>query len=92
MARIKKEVRKIQSEFIKTMTTFIVSAFGLVAALAWNRAITEIIDQYLGPGVGIISWLLYAILVTILAVLVTVYFGRLAERFRQEEENQKGGV
>ncbi|MCX6806707.1 MAG: DUF5654 family protein [Candidatus Berkelbacteria bacterium] len=89
--KVQKEVKKIKSEFVKTLTTFVVSAFGLVAALAWNKAITEIISKYLTPGSSIISWILYAILVTIVAVLVTIYLGRLTEKFKIEEENEKKG-
>lgn len=89
MVKIKKEIRKIRSEFVKTVTTFIVSAFGLVAALAWNKAITETINKYLTPGQSLASWFLYAIFVTFFAVLITIYLGRLAEKYKQEEEEEK---
>jgi len=85
-ATIKKEIKKIRGEFIKTVTTFVVSAFGFVAALAWNKAIVETINKYFAPGESIISWFLYAILVTIFAVLITIYLGRLAEKFKEKGE------
>jgi len=87
--RIKKEIQKIQLEFIKTVTSFVISAFGLVAALAWNKAITELINKYFSPGQSLLSWFLYATLVTILAVTVTVYLGQLQERITQEKKEEK---
>lgn len=86
--KVGKEIKKVQTEFLKTLTGLITSAFGLVAALAWNKAITEVINKYLNPGEGIISWILYALLVTFIAVIVTVYLGRLAEKYKEAEEKK----
>lgn len=87
--KVKTEIQKIQLEFLKTVTSFVVSAFGLVAALAWNKAITELINKYFSPGQSLLSWFLYAILVTILAVTVTVYLGRLQQRITQNKREEK---
>jgi hypothetical protein len=56
------------------------AAFGVVAALAWNSAITALVKQIFGSGGQIVSLFIYAILVTILAVIVMVNLGKLAER------------
>jgi hypothetical protein len=56
------------------------AAFGVVAALAWNSAITALVKQIFGTGGQIVSLFIYAILVTILAVIVMVQLGKLAER------------
>jgi hypothetical protein len=56
------------------------AAFGVVAALAWNSAITALVKQVFGTGGQIVSLFIYAILVTILAVIVMVQLGKLAER------------
>jgi len=89
MVKIKKEIRKIRVEFIKTVTTFIVSSFGLMAALAWNKAIGETINKYLTAKESIFSWFLYAVVVTFFAVLVTIYLGRLADKYKQEEKKEE---
>lgn len=77
--------KKIRNEFLKTLITMVSAAFGLVAALAWNTAISEIIKKYLKPGSGIYSWIFYALVVTVIAVLVGFYLGRLASRIKKEE-------
>lgn len=71
--------KRITEEIIKLST----SAFGLVAALAWNELIKEVVSMYIKPLVGgasgIISLAIYAIIVTTLAVLVTINLTKLTE-------------
>lgn len=60
------------------------SGFGLVAALAWNELIKELVGKYIQPLVGglsgIISLLIYAVVVTVLAVVVTLNLSRLIKK------------
>lgn len=77
----KKAIHKeVMSEILKLST----SAFGLVAALAWNELIKEIVSMYIKPLVGgasgIISLLIYAVIVTVLAVLITISLSKLANK------------
>jgi len=62
------------------MIALATAAFGVVAALAWNAAITDLFKAYLPKGAGIISEFIYAIVVTIIAVIVIVNLGNLAQR------------
>ncbi len=79
------EKKSIQKELLKQMLTLATSGFGLVAALAWNSLIQEFVNSYvkalLPQGSGIISLLIYAVIVTVLAVLVTYQLSRLSEKF-----------
>lgn len=69
------------------MLTLATSGFGLVAALAWNNAIQEFVATYIKPyfpqGGGLISLLVYAILVTVIAVIVTLNLSRLIEKLEE---------
>jgi hypothetical protein len=56
------------------------AAFGVVAALAWNSAITALVRQIFGSGAQIVSLFIYAIVITIIAVIVMVNLGKVAER------------
>jgi len=67
---------KIVSESL----TMVGTAFGLVAALAWNEAIKKLIEQFIPKGKGVLSLFLYAILVTLAAVIITTRLGRIKER------------
>jgi hypothetical protein len=55
-------------------------AFGLIAAGAWNKFITDLIALFLKPGTGIWAELLYAVFITVVAVTVVQALGKLAER------------
>ncbi len=83
-----KESQKLHVEVVKQMVTLSTSGFGLVAALAWNNLIQELINNYIKkwlPGnSGVISLLIYALVVTILAVFVTLQLARLSQRLQKE--------
>ena len=76
----------LKSEFLKTMTNLATAGFGFVAALAWNNAIQGLIEHFIEPGSGLRSKIYYAIIVTILAVLVTYYLGKLTQKEVEKEE------
>jgi len=79
----KKEAR-FRERFLSEMLRLATSGFGLVAALAWNDLIKELMELYIKPFVGeastLISRLIYALLVTLLAVLVTYNLTRLKKK------------
>ena len=68
----------MRKEAIEKLTTLIVSAFGLVAALAWNDAIRSAIQNSFLSSYG--PWV-YAVVITILAVVITIWIGKLGEKF-----------
>jgi hypothetical protein len=72
-------------ETIKTMVQLATSAFGLVAALAWNDAIKGIVGRVFAPGAALTSQIVYAVLVTALAVFVTTRLGKISERINNAE-------
>ena len=59
--------------FLETTAALITSAFGLVAALAWNEAIKAAIKEWLGEtGDAVIALVVYALIVTVIAVIATL--------------------
>ena len=77
--------KKIVSESLTMMTT----AFGLVAALAWNEAIRALINNFFSKGQGIISLFIYAILVTVIAVVVSTRLIKIKTRFDEQENGSQ---
>jgi hypothetical protein len=69
-------MRKIVLEKIVTLIT---AAFGLVAALAWNDTVKEIIKNVFGENETVLAMLIYAVSVTIIAVIVSMYLGKILE-------------
>lgn len=84
MKKFREESKAVKKELVDKMLTLTTSGFGLVAALAWNELIKELVSQYIKPLVGgasgIISLAIYAVIITILAVVVTYNLSRLAKK------------
>jgi len=82
--RLTGEAKNLQKEAFKQLLTLSTSAFGLVAALAWNEFITEFVETYIRPIVGasskLISSLIYAVIITLFAVLVTYNLTKIVKR------------
>lgn len=74
---MKDQVTEMKSQVGETIATLVTTAFGLIAALAWNDAIKAIIVQFIGAGNGIMGFLIYAILITIIAIIVTILIARV---------------
>lgn len=76
--------KKLHKEIVRQMLTLATSGFGLVAALAWNSVIQELVNDYIKPllprGGSIVSLVIYAALVTTIAVVVTINLSRLIEK------------
>lgn len=84
MANKKNRALSFHREFFQQLITLSTSALGLAAALAWNETIQQIVKDFIEPslpGSGILSRLIYALLVTLLAVLITFQLSRLAQRW-----------
>jgi len=71
---------EVKPTYLGTMIALATVAFGLIAALAWNKFITDLIALFLKPGAGIWAELLYAVIVTVIAMLVIQNLGKIAER------------
>lgn len=70
----------MKTQIIDKFSALITSAFGLVAALAWNDAMKGAFAKWDVQNYG--PWI-YAVIVTILAVMLTLWIGRLAEKTKQ---------
>ena len=74
-------------EIVTQMLSLATSGFGLVAALAWNNVIQELVNNYvkkfLPLNSGLISLFIYAVVVTILAVVVTLNLSKLKEKLEE---------
>lgn len=65
--------------FLQTMIALASASFGLVAALAWNEAIKATL-VLLGLGDSLAGLYSYAVLATVLAIIVLVWLGKLAAK------------
>lgn len=70
----------MRQDVIKALAGLITAAFGLVAALAWNTAIQEIFRVVFGDQSGVLPMIIYAVVVTVIAVIATLAIGRAAAK------------
>ncbi len=81
-SKIAKEAAAFRKEFADKTLKLMTSGFGLVAALAWNEFVKELINVYIQPLFGedsaLVSHFVYAVIVTFLAVFVTYNLSKIA--------------
>lgn len=82
--------KKLHTEILKQMLTLATSGFGLVAALAWNSVIQEFVNSYIKKflpfGSGILSLLIYAVIITILAVFITYQLSKVTNKLSPQNK------
>jgi membrane protein YdbS with pleckstrin-like domain len=87
--KIKERTVAFNREVVDKMSALATAAFGLVAALAWNGAIQALFKRWypqpddpnaIMPLVG------YAVFVTVVAVLIILWIGRVAGRLKNMEK------
>ena len=93
MAKLEtKENLKLSVEIVRQMLTLATAGFGLVAALAWNSLIQAFVEDYvkkwLPSGGKISSLIIYALVVTALAVFITYQLSKILRRLEAKEEKK----
>jgi len=89
---VKEESELLKREIKTKVVTYIITAMGLVAGLAWNEAIKGVIG-YLFPLERNSIWVkfAYAFGITIFLVLVTIYLAKVmaAKAFGNNADSEK---
>ncbi len=70
----------MKKEVFERVSVLLTTAFGLVAALAWNDAIKALFVALFGTAGTLIAMFLYAIIVTIVVVWVTMRMATFTEK------------
>jgi len=84
------EKKDLKIEILEKISSLATAGFGLVAALAWNDAIKSLFAKFFPrPGDNLLALLAYAVLITILVVVVTIYLGRVVSLARSRVDKIK---
>jgi len=75
---LKSEAGKIRSEIKQKVGTYILAGLGLIVSLAWNEAVKSLIEKYfpLAGGDGAFAKVLYALILTAVVVVISLYIIR----------------
>jgi len=84
-------IQEMPLTIIKNMIALATSGFGVVVALAWNEAIKSSVQTYISPilgeNSGVISLFIYAVVVTLLAVVVTMQLTNVQKTLEEVNKN-----
>lgn len=73
--------KPIRQEVKEKTVGYITAALSFVAALAWNEAIKALIDQFIASDQNsLAAKFMYAIIVTIIVVMLAVYLAKLSKK------------
>lgn len=78
--KIKNDLRETKKAFEERTITLILGGFSLVAALAWNEAIKSLFATFLQPKGELFGKFIYAIIITLIVVIVSLRLQRIGER------------
>lgn len=73
----------LKVEVLDKIAALVTAAFGLVAALAWNDAIKAVFKEIFGTEDAVGPMLIYAIIITIAAVILTIVVARAASNAKK---------
>jgi len=71
---------ELKPTYLGTMISLATAAMGLVAALAWNKFIQDLIAAIFKPGNGLLGEFIYAVLITLIGIFVIQLLGKVAQR------------
>ncbi len=92
MADIKppSNLKEIPLAIVSNMIVLAASGFGVVVALSWNDFVrlfvASYVDPYLGRSGTLVSLLIYACVITVVAVLVTMQLTYLQQKLEQLQD------
>ncbi len=79
------EKTNLRIEVLEKVSALATAGLGLVAALAWNDAITATFKQlFPAPGDNLLALFGYALFITIIIVIVTFQLGRALNLAKKE--------
>ena len=87
---MKEKISKtLKKEFFERFAALITGAFTFVAALAWNDAVQALIKKYISPGSDILGMVVYAVIVTFVAVVAIMQINAVAHALEKSEGKEE---
>ena len=84
LSKAREEAKETKALFLTQTATLLNGAFALIAALAWNEAVKALIETYMPTASGIVSKFGYAVIITLLVVIISTRLSKIQKRYEQE--------
>ena len=85
-ADLKEKRQPFRIEVLEKMSTLIAAAFGFVAAFAWNETFKMVLREMVAEDVTIFAQLIYAIIITVFAVILIIVVARATAKAKARLE------
>ena len=87
LKKLKKEHRRLKRRVNATLVKYITAGSGVAAGFAWKDAIEDLID-YAFPQTGksILAKMIYAFVLTLFLVIVSVYLSRVLGKNKKKKK------
>jgi hypothetical protein len=72
------ELKHFHYDVFEKIITLIIAALGLIAALAWDKALHHLFEKIFGHGGTVAQDLGYAVTITVFAAIISLRLGKLA--------------
>ena len=90
---LKEEAAGLRKQYTQKTLSLITGSFGVVAGLAWNEVVKEVINIYVKPFFGeesgLVSLFIYAVIITALVVFVSFNLSKLEPSEKKEDKKIK---
>jgi uncharacterized BrkB/YihY/UPF0761 family membrane protein len=80
--------KNLKLQILEQMSGLVTAGLGLVAALAWNEAIKKMFEKIFGAQSNLIAMFGYAVLVTVLVVVLSMRIGKLVAKLKEEKKQE----
>lgn len=81
--------KNLKLQILEQMSGLVTAGLGLVAALAWNEAIKKLFEVIFGAQSNLIAMFGYAVLVTIIVVILSVRISKVVTILKTEKKNEE---
>ncbi len=83
------ELRQIHRLFVDRVIVLAVASLGLITALAWDEALRDVFRKFFGDSESLPNKILYAVIITFIAVFVSIIVGRIFIRNKKRKKYDK---
>ena len=85
-----KKGEEVEMEVRKKMAGYVTAGLGVVAGLAWNDAIKAFIEEFFPQeNSNLLAKFIYAIVITIAVVVISLYLVKLLKTEQKKEEKKE---